>query len=183
MVPKGRTINNLFGFSVEEAGCNKNLTQQQRKNSFKKTVTLNELRSMFDLLSEYPWHAVCVINDEMSQTTITLLGHIEKRMTETANALTPGLPVGGHAMTLVGDFFQKTPPGNASMFTSMVDRYMRLPDKNEGTLKQRSRWESNFDNDTPMERGTHMLRAFTMVALGAQMRSKASNSKSGYKGR
>jgi hypothetical protein len=62
---------------------------------------------MFELMSVRPWHAVCVVNDEVSQTTVSLLGHIEQRMTHVANGLTPDdiVPFGGHAVALVGDFF------------------------------------------------------------------------------
>jgi hypothetical protein len=173
LVPRGRTINNLFGFSVEEAGSNKNLHQLQNRKTVKKTATLNELTAMFDLMSDQPWHAVCVINDEVSQTTITLLGHIEQRMTQVASALTQGVVFGGHAMILVGDFFQKTPPGNASIFTSMVDRYIRLADDQAGTVKKRNRWRECYEYDTPMARGSEVFRSFTMVKLGAQMRSQS----------
>jgi hypothetical protein len=117
LIPQGRTINSLFGFTIEEAGCNTNLHDHQNRNTVKITVTLTELTAMFDLMSVRPWHVVCVVNDEVSQTTVSLLGHIEQRMTHVANGLTPDVPFGGHAMTLVGDFFQKTPPGNASIFT------------------------------------------------------------------
>lgn len=173
LVPQGRTINNLFGFTVEEAGCNKNLHQQHKKNTLKKTATMNELTAMFDLMSNRPWHAVCVVNDEVSQTTVALLGHIEQRMTQVANSLTPDIAFGGHAVTLVGDFFQKTPPGNASIFTSMVDRYVRLSDDHAGTAKQRQHWRNCFENDTPMARGVDVFKKFKMVKLGAQMRSQS----------
>jgi hypothetical protein len=75
---------------------------------------------------------------------------------------------GGHAVTLVGDFVQKTPPGNASIFTSMVDRYIRLADNKAGTAKQRNHWRECYENDTPMARGVD-----TTVKLGAQMRSQS----------
>jgi hypothetical protein len=77
LVPQGRTINSLFGFTMEEAGCNKNLHQRQNRNTLKKTKTLIELTAMFDLMSDRPWHAGCVVNDDVSQTTVSLLGHIE----------------------------------------------------------------------------------------------------------
>jgi len=173
LIPRGKTINNFFGFSVEEAVSNTNLHQLQKKHTLKKTVTLNELRSMFDLMSDHPCHAVCVINDEVSQTTVTLLGHIEQRMTQVSNALTPDVVFGGHAIMLVGDFFQKTPPGNASIFTSMVDRYIRLADHQAGTAKKRTQWSKCYENDTPMARGSEVFHRFTMVKLGAQMRSQS----------
>lgn len=172
LVPRGRTINNLFGFSVEEAGKNANILQLKDRQTLKKTVTLAELTGIFDLMSTHPWHAVCVINDEVSQTTLTLLGHIEQRMTQVANALATDVDFGGHAVILVGDFFQKTPPGNASIFTSMVDRYIRLPDNTAGTAKQRNKWREAYEADTPMARGSEVFRKFVMVKLGAQMRSQ-----------
>jgi hypothetical protein len=173
LVPQGRTINNLFGFTVEEAACNTNLHDRTNKHTAKKTVTLAELTAMFDLMSDRPWHAVCVVNDEVSQTTIGLLGHIEQRMRHVSNGLTPDAPFGGHAVTLVGDFFQKTPPGSASIFTSMVDCYVRRADDAAGTVKQRKHWQKCFDNDTPMARGVAMFKRFRMVYLGAQMRSQS----------
>jgi hypothetical protein len=84
--------------------------------------------------------------DEVSQTTVSLLGHIEQRMMQVANGRTPDVPFGRHAVTLVGDFFQKTPPGNASIFTSMVDRYIRLADNEAGTAKQRNHWRECYEN-------------------------------------
>ena len=173
LVPQGRTINNLFGFTVEEAACNTNLHDRTNKHTAKKTVTLAELTAMFDLMSDRPWHAVCVVNDEVSQTTICLLGHIEQRMRHVSNGLTPDAPFGGHAVTLVGDFFQKTPPGSASIFTSMVDCYVRRADDVAGTVKQRKHWKKCFDSDTPMARGVAMFKRFRMVNLGAQMRSQS----------
>jgi len=78
----------------------------QTNTQLKKTVTLAELTAMFDLMSDRPWHAVCVVNDEVSQTTVALLGHIKQRMKHVSNGLTPDAPFGGHAaVTLVGDFF------------------------------------------------------------------------------
>jgi hypothetical protein len=109
-----------------------------------------------------PW---TVVNDKVSQTTIALLGHIEQRMTQVANGLTLDVAFGGHAVTLVGDFFQKTPPGNASIFTSMVDRYIRLADDQAGTVKQRNHWRECCENDTPMARGVEMFKKFTMFLV------------------
>jgi hypothetical protein len=48
-----------------------------------------------------------VVNDEASQTTAALLGHIEQRMTRVSNASTKDAPFGGHAVTLVGDFSRR----------------------------------------------------------------------------
>ena len=173
LVPQGRTINNLFGFTVEEAGGNINVHDQSKRHTPKKTVTLAELTAMFDLMSERPWHAVCVVNDEVSQTTAALLGHIEQRMTRVSNSSTKDAPFGGHAVTLVGDFFQKTPPGNASIFTSMVDRYVRHADGVTGTSSQRKQWGKCYDIPTPMARGVAMFKTFKLVTLGAQMRSQS----------
>jgi len=104
---------------------------------------------MFDSMSDRPWHAVCVVNDEVSQTTVSLLGHIEQRMTQVANGRTPDVAFGGHAVTL-------------------VDRYILLADDEAGTAKQRNHWRECYENDTPMARGVD-----TTVKLGAQMRSQS----------
>ena len=173
LVPQGRTINNLFGFTIEEAGGNKNVDDQTKRHTPKKTVTLSELTSMFDLMSVHPWHAVCVVNDEVSQTTAALLGHIEQRMTRVSNAITKDAPFGGHAVTLVGDFFQKTPPGNTSIFTSMVDYFVRHADGTTGSISQQLQWRKCFDLSTPMARGVLMFKTFKLVTLGAQMRSQS----------
>jgi hypothetical protein len=153
---------------------NTNLHDRPNKHTAKKTVTLAGLTAMLDLKSDRPWHGVCVVNDEVSQTTVALLGHIEQRIKHVSNGLTPpDAPFGGHAVTLVGVFFQKTPPGSASIFTSRVDCYVRRADDAAGTVKQRKHWQKCHDNVTPMARGVAMFKRFRMVNLGAQMRSQS----------
>ena len=92
---KGRTIHNLFNFSVTDL-------KQKKFVSDASTDQLNQLRSRLNTTN-----LVMLVIDEISYISPEVLGQIDNRLRQLMAK--PDIPFGGIAVLLMSDFFQLPP--------------------------------------------------------------------------